>query len=122
MADLGFWAMALTFMVSAYVVAALLLSVRRDNPTLQESARNGVVLAILASTISLLALIYLLVSRDFSVRDVAEHVDSHLPMVYTVSALWAGQEGSLLLWLWLLTCFGAVLMSRRLALGQPLAS
>ena len=75
-----------------------------------------------AGTASVLALIYLLVSRDFSIRYVAEHVDTHLPLGYTISALWAGQEGSLLLWLWLLTCFGAVLLSQRLTLGQPLAS
>ncbi len=122
MADLGFWAMALTGIVSVYTVVALMLSVRRGNPAWQESGRNGVLLAAVAGTTSVLALIYLLLSRDFSIRYVAGHVDTHLPLGYTISALWAGQEGSLLLWLWLLTCFGAVLLSQRLALGQPLAS
>jgi cytochrome c-type biogenesis protein CcmF len=122
MADVGFWAMLLTCIVSAYAVAALVLGVQRHSPALQQSARNGVLLVTAASTVSILALIYLLVRRDFSISYVAEHVDSGLPLVYTVSALWAGQEGSLLLWLWLLTCFGAVLMSRRLTLSQPLTS
>jgi len=121
MADVGFWAMALAGIVSAYTVAALLMSVRLHSRAWQESARNGVIIASASSTISLLILAYLLISRDFSILYVAEHVDTQLSLVYTVSALWAGQEGSLLLWLWLLTCMGVGLTSQRPTIGEPLA-
>jgi len=40
---------------------------------------------------------------------VYEHVSTYQPTVYTLSAFWAGQEGSLLLWLWLLTIFSALI-------------
>ncbi len=43
-------------------------------------------------------LTYALVMRDFSVKYVAEYTDSVLPMFYTVTAFWAGQDGSLLFW------------------------
>ena len=53
--------------------------------------------------------------RDFSFVYVAEHSNRTLPLPYTVSALWSGQEGSLLLWLVLLCAYGAgvVLLNRR---------
>jgi cytochrome c-type biogenesis protein CcmF len=43
------------------------------------------------------------VGNDFSVLYVAQHSNSQLPVVYRVSAIWGGHEGSLLLWTLLLT-------------------
>lgn len=43
-------------------------------------------------------LIYLLVTRDFSVKYVASYTSRDLPLVYTLAAFWAGQAGSLLFW------------------------
>jgi cytochrome c-type biogenesis protein CcmF len=53
-------------------------------------------------------LVAALVRHDFSFVYVAEHTSRKLPTVYTLSAFWGGQEGSLLLWLLMLTGFGAV--------------
>ena len=38
------------------------------------------------------------ISSDFSVAYVANHSNSHLPLVYRISGVWGGHEGSLLLW------------------------
>ena len=48
-------------------------------------------------------------------RSVAEHTSRELPTGYTISAFWGGQEGSLLLWLLVLTGYGAaaVLLDRK---------
>src|SRR5262245_37407895 len=51
-----------------------------------------------------------LTALDFNWRYVAEHTSRDLPMMYRVSSLWAGQEGSLLLWLLILSCYGAVFL------------
>src|SRR6516162_9576020 len=61
-------------------------------------------------------LIYSFVSNDFSVRYVAENSNSALPLFYRVSALWGAHEGSLLLWIFLLSCWtvAVVLGSGRL--------
>src|SRR6202167_63129 len=49
------------------------------------------------------------VTHDFSVRYVAENSNSALPLFYRVTALWGAHEGSLLLWIFLLSCWtGAV--------------
>jgi len=57
-----------------------------------------------------------LVRHDFSFRYVAAHTNRTLPTQYALSALWGGQEGSLLLWLLVLTGYGAlaVAVNRRL--------
>lgn len=52
-------------------------------------------------------LLYALVTRDFSVKYVAEYTDSVLPMFYTVTAFWAGQDGSLLFWTVCVAVLGA---------------
>jgi cytochrome c-type biogenesis protein CcmF len=51
-----------------------------------------------------------LLARDFSYRYVAEHTSLDLPTYYAASALWAGQEGSLLLWLLILSSYGAAFL------------
>jgi len=50
-------------------------------------------------------LIYSFVSNDFSVVYVAENSNSALPLFYRVTALWGAHEGSLLLWIFLLSCW-----------------
>jgi cytochrome c-type biogenesis protein CcmF len=56
------------------------------------------------------------VRNDFSLSYVAGHSSRELPLGYTLAALWSGQEGSLLLWLLVLTgvSAAAVLLNRRL--------
>jgi cytochrome c-type biogenesis protein CcmF len=50
-------------------------------------------------------LIYSFISNDFSVRYIAENSNSALPLLYRVSAMWGAHEGSLLLWIFLLSCW-----------------
>src|SRR6185503_235057 len=63
--------------------------------------------------LTLLAIVVLeraLIARDFSFRYVAEHTSLDLPPMYAFSSLWAGQEGSLLLWLFVLSAYGAAFL------------
>ena len=113
MASLGTWALVLVLAVSAYTAVAATLGARRQNAALLESARNGVWLGVAWSTIASGILLFLLFSRDFAVRYVYEHTSSDLPLAYTISAFWAGQEGSLLLWLWFVTMLSAILAWQR---------
>ncbi|MCK5889449.1 MAG: heme lyase CcmF/NrfE family subunit [Methylococcales bacterium] len=53
--------------------------------------------------ISFLCLGYAFATNDFSVSYVANHSNSHLPMQYKLSAIWGGHEGSLLLWVLILS-------------------
>jgi len=112
MTIVGSGALALAFFISACTAVASILGARRGSPKLVESAQKGVVAAAVLVTSASIILIYLLLARDFQVQYVYEHVSTYQPTIYTLSAFWAGQEGSLLLWLWLLTIFSALIARR----------
>jgi len=57
---------------------------------------------------AIVTLVILLVKADFSVIYVVDHVSKSLPLFYRFSALWAGAEGSILLWAFLLLLFAAI--------------
>jgi cytochrome c-type biogenesis protein CcmF len=63
----------------------------------------------LADTAAAFALIWSVFANDFSLTYIMEHSNRALPGPYKFSALWSGQEGSLLLWAWLLGTYGFVL-------------
>ena len=48
--------------------------------------------------ISFAALTWAFVTNDFSVKYVASHSNSALPLYYKITAVWGSHEGSLLLW------------------------
>ena len=58
------------------------------------------------------ALVWAAFTNDYSVAYILHHTNRTLPIAYKFSALWSGQEGSLLLWAWLLTGYGFVLRMR----------
>ncbi|RME93338.1 MAG: heme lyase CcmF/NrfE family subunit, partial [Candidatus Hydrogenedentota bacterium] len=62
-------------------------------------------------SIATLSLIVLLLSADFSVVYVANHVNHALPYFYRFTSVWAGQAGSLLWWNFLLSLFSAIALS-----------
>ena len=64
-------------------------------------------------TAASLLLWILIFENDFSVEYVATYSSTTLPTLYKVSAFWAGQQGSFLLWLLVHAIIGAVLTWRR---------
>ncbi len=72
------------------------------------------------ATASLLLLFALFVCDDFSVLSVATHSHQHKPLLYKLSASWGHHEGSLLLWLWVLTSYGAFLAKTGRKLPAPI--
>ncbi len=67
-------------------------------------------------SIALGCLVYAFVQNDFSVQYVADNSNSALPLMYRVSAVWGAHEGSLLLWVWMLSAWtlAVVVFSRAL--------
>jgi len=76
---------------------------------LADTARRAGIAGFLAITAAAFALIYSVFTDDFSITYIMEHSNRALPGAYKFSALWSGQEGSLLLWAWLLAVYGFVL-------------
>jgi cytochrome c-type biogenesis protein CcmF len=81
-----------------------------------ESATHAIVAAFAGTALAAATLVLAFVRNDFSLSYVAGHSSRQLPLGYTLAALWSGQEGSLLLWLLVLTgvSAAAVLLNKRL--------
>lgn len=111
MPDLGQFALRLGLFLSVYALFADLLGWWRKRGELLASARNATLGCLLCLTVACVALSVLLVQGNFAVKYVAENTARALPLVYKLTALWAGAAGSLLLWLWLQTGFVALAFS-----------
>jgi len=91
---------------AAYAAGSAFLYLRRpDRSRLMAHARSALELHLIAVSISVLLLLYMLVSADFSIVYVAEHVNLQLPFFYRFTSLWAGQAGSMLWWNFLVVAF-----------------
>src|SRR5260370_6540167 len=105
---IGQLALAIALILAFYSIVANVLGARRWIPALVASARHAVWATCAMVTIAVLALWTSLLRSDFSLEYVASYTSSTLPTVYKMTALWGGQQGSLLLWTWLLTIFTAI--------------
>jgi cytochrome c-type biogenesis protein CcmF len=79
---------------------------------LAETARRAGIASFICVTCAAFALIWAAFTNDFSVDYILHHTNRDLNPLYKFSALWSGQEGSLLLWCWLLATYGFVLRLR----------
>ena len=111
MADLGRAALIVAFGLALYAALAGGLAAYQGRRRLHESARNALFGAFGATAVAAFVLLKALHDRDFSFTYVAEHSSRKLPFPYSVSAFWGGQEGSLLLWLLVLTGLGSLVVA-----------
>ncbi|UPK78441.1 heme lyase CcmF/NrfE family subunit [Actinobacillus pleuropneumoniae] len=102
-AELGNYALALAFGLSIFLAILPLVGAQKQNSTLMALARPITWAMFLALTISFGSLFYLFAVNDFSVQYVVNNSNSTLPIQYRLSAVWGSHEGSMLLWVWLLS-------------------
>jgi cytochrome c-type biogenesis protein CcmF len=116
-ADLGRAALVLSFGLAVYALVAGSWAAYRRRRRLALSAQNALLAAFGSTLVAAAVLVTALLRHDFSFSYVADHTSRDLPLAYTISAFWGGQAGSLLLWLLVLTGYGAaaVLLHRRSA-------
>ncbi len=107
MAELGRAALAVTLGLSLYALVAGGYAAYRGRRRLAASARNALIAAFGSTLVATLVLVGGFLRDDFSLAYVAGHSSEALPTPYKISALWGGQEGSLLLWLLILTGYAA---------------
>ena len=117
MADLGRAALLVSLGLTLYATLAGAWAAHARKRRLADSAANALLGAFGATAVAAAVLVSALVRHDFSFTYVADHTSSALPTGYSISAFWGGQEGSLLLWLLILSAYGAaaVLINRRRA-------
>ena len=106
-AELGNYALALSLAVSFFLAVFPLWGAEKGHSQLMSLARPMTYGLFFSLTIAFAALFYLFAVNDFSVQYVVNNSNSSLPIYYRLSAVWGSHEGSLLLWIWLLTLWGA---------------
>ena len=121
MPTFGSFALLLALALAAYNLLAGGIALRqlatgarsRVSPErLAETARRAGIGSFIATTSAAFALVWAAFNNDFSVAYILHHSNRALPGPYKFAALWSGQEGSLLLWAWLLSVYGFVLRLR----------
>ena len=108
MPELGRAALVVTLGLSTYALVAGAAAAYLGRRRLALSAQNALVAAFFSTLVASGVLLSALLRHDFSFTYVARTTSAALPTGYTISAFWGGQEGSLLLWLLVLTGFGAL--------------
>src|SRR6266542_2926073 len=113
--DLGRAALVVALALLVYALAAGSYAAWKGRRRLAVSAQNALIAAFGASVAAGAVLLAALARHDFSFQYVADHTSRELPLGYTLTAFWGGQEGSLLLWLLVLGGYAvaAVLTGRR---------
>src|SRR5688572_12544407 len=105
---LGEFSLWLALLLSAWSAVLAFSGRWQGRPDLTASVRGAVYATFGALAVATLSLWKGLAGHDFNIEYVAAYTSRNLPDGYIISALWAGQKGSLLFWAVVLSLFGAV--------------
>ena len=118
--DIGYFALLLSFLLALYAAGAAAYGAQAERsggsagrPYLVESARNAALAAFPLLTLAVLIVIFGLVTLDFSQAYVADVSSRAMPGFLRVTALWGGQQGSILFWAWMMSGFSAAVLIRK---------
>ncbi len=110
LADVGKIAIMLSLVIALYTIGAAIYGSRAKRGEVLASAKNGIFVIAGLTTVAVAILEWALITKEFRFEYVAGHVSNDQPLLYNISALWGGQEGSLLFWVWILSIFAAVVL------------
>ncbi len=115
MTSIGPALLVVALVVEAYGIGASVYGVRTRRPAWTDSGRRAVYALAGVLTLGFVVLEAAFLRSDFSLAVVAEHSSTTTPPFYRAAAAWSAQEGSLLLWVWLLSIWSslAVFLTRR---------
>jgi|SRR3989344_4226881 len=101
--EIGLFSLLLALSFASAQVVLPWVGVKKHDKSLWQSARWFALAQFIFTSIAISFLAYSFLTDDFSVAYVAAHSNSHLPWFYKVCAVWGAHEGSMLLWVWVLT-------------------
>ncbi len=110
MENIGALSILLAFCLAVYAVIGSVIGKLKKNPFLVVSGERAVYSVWVLLSVASGLLIYSLITGDFRLGYVAAHTDQSMPAIYKFTAWWGGQEGSLLLWAWLLATYSAIVV------------
>ena len=101
--ELGHFALILALCVALAQGVLPVVGAWRNDAALMSVAKPAARLQFLLVAFAFGCLAYAFVTSDFSVQNVAQHSNSRLPVYYRFAATWGSHEGSLLLWMLMLS-------------------
>jgi cytochrome c-type biogenesis protein CcmF len=110
MASFGNFCLLFALCLSIYAFLAALVGASQKLDRIVRSAERAVFAATASVTLAFIALLYLLISNDFSTSLVANTSNRDLPLFYKISALWGAHDGSMLLWVFVTAVFCGIVV------------
>jgi len=121
MANIGYNALFIALVASVYSAIAFAVGARGDKyKVFSESARNSLLAVCGLVSISVILLLIALLTHNFQIEYVYKYSSTDTPLFYLISGLWAGNDGSLLFWAWLLSIFAAIVVLRKRSVANSL--
>jgi cytochrome c-type biogenesis protein CcmF len=106
--ELGHFALVLALGLGLIQSSVPVIGVHRRDGSLMRLASSTALAQFVFVGLSFLALATCYVTSDFSVATVYENSHSMMPLVYKLTSVWGNHEGSMLLWVLILSLFGAL--------------
>jgi cytochrome c-type biogenesis protein CcmF len=125
MATVGRACLILALATCVYGIAASIYGARARRPDWAESGRRSVYAVAVLTSVAFAILEIAFLRSDFSFSVVTSHSSTTTPFFYRMAASWSSQEGSLLLWMWLLSMWSSLVLfltRRRLRDVAPYAT
>ena len=101
--ELGAFFLILSLSLVLIQISSLFIGVRSDSTIWVNLGKRALYIHALAIIASFVLLSYSFASNDFTVKYVAMNSNTLLPLQYRLSAVWGAHEGSLLLWIMILS-------------------
>lgn len=111
----------LSFAIAIYSFLIIIVGIYYKKDKFINSGKAGALGILISSSLSLFILLYLLATSQFQFEYVANHTNYELSLIFKLTALWAGNEGSLLLWAFLLALFNVIILYSKKLKHNPLA-
>lgn len=105
MAEAAYFAIVLALLTCIYGSVVFILGAKKDNASLLASARASTLAVALLTTFATTIFVYYLMTGNYSIKYVYNYTSNDLSLFYKFTAWWAGNAGSLLLWLFLLVWY-----------------
>ena len=101
--EIGHFSLILSLFVALAMGTLSVIGGQQGRGDWMALARPGAQALFFLTAFSFACLTYAFYTNDFSVSYVAQHSNSKLPDIYRIAGVWGGHEGSLLLWLMMLS-------------------
>src|SRR5579862_2186696 len=107
-AEIGHYALVLALALALIQSVVPLIGARTRDGALMAVAEPAALVQFGFVALAFAMLVSCYVSSDFSVRNVFENSHSAMPLIYKFTSTWGNHEGSMLLWVLILSLFGAL--------------